>query len=96
MGVAVDYESHMRIRNAEDVEEVFNQFIDYSKENDYDVFGYGSNWRFDDASKHGLYEGTKYWKVSASWFSKQDSAWHQKNVFDVSEGGEVVRLLGCI
>ncbi len=96
MGIAVDYESHINVTGIEDVQESFTEFTDYAKENDIDVFGYGSNWRYDEAMKQGTYEGVKYWKVTASWFSEDDAAWHQKNVFSVSQTGEVVRLLGCV
>ncbi len=96
MGVAVEYESHINITGVEDVRRAFTEFTDYASENDVDVFGYGSNWRFDEAAKQGTYESTKYWRVMASWYSEDDDIWHQKNVFSVSEGGDVVRLLGCV
>jgi hypothetical protein len=95
-GVAVDYKSGISVSNINDVEIVFNQFINYSKVKNQDIFGHGYNWKFDSASKHGLYKEVKYWKVSASWFSEEDKIWRKKEVFDVSENGEVVRLLGCI
>ena len=96
MGVAVEYESHINIISVEDVQKAFTEFTDYARENHVDVFGYGSNWRFDETTKQGTYEGTKYWKMMASWYSEDDSTWHQKNVFSVSENGDVVRLLGCV
>ncbi len=95
-GVVIDYESGTKVNNQSDVETVFTNFILHSKLNNQDIFGYGNNWRIDSAEKHGKYKEVKYWKVSASWFSEQDQIWRQKEVFDVSEHGDVVRLLGCI
>ena len=96
IGMAVEYESHISIAGIEDVQRAFADFTDYAKENDVDVFGYGSTWKFDEAAKQGTYEGIKYWKVIASWYSEDDDAWHQKSVFSVSGDGDVVRLLGCV
>lgn len=96
MGVQVDYTSNKAVQNKEDVATIFDEFIQYSKENNKDIFGYGSNWRFESASIHGLYKRVKYWKVAASRFSERDKKWIIQTVFDVSENGEVVRLLGCI
>ena len=96
MAVHVDYTSDIVVLTKADVEEVFTYFTNWAQDNDKDIFGYGSNWRFEYATIHGLYEGVKYWKVTASWFSEEDRIWRTKSVFDVSENGEVVRLLGCI
>lgn len=96
VGVAIDYESGMIVSKIDEVEIVFNKYILHSINNKQDIFGCGTNWRFDFAEKHGLYEEIKYWKVSASWFSEEDQIWREIEVFDVSENGEVVRLLGCI
>lgn len=96
MGVIVDYISNKSVQNKEDAAVVFDEFIRYSKENNKDIFGYGNNWRFENATVHGLYSGVKYWKVTASWFSEEYQKWMLKTVFDVSENGEVVRFLGCI
>jgi hypothetical protein len=96
MGVAVDYRSHLVVRDQAGVERAFNAYIRFARANNQDIAGYGNNWRFDSASQYGLYEGVKYWAVSASWFSTHDNQWHEKNVFDVSEHGNVVRLPGCI
>jgi len=95
-GVHVDYRSGITVRHEADVELAFNDFISWAQENDEDIFGYGNKWRYENTAIHGFYEGTKYWKVTASWFSEEDQEWRNKNVFDVSENGEVVRLLGCI
>lgn len=97
MSVAVDYQTNMVVLDVSDVEVVFNKYIAYAKANNRSIFsGYNNNWRFDTASKHGLHNGVKYWSVSAMWLSEQDNQWRTKNVFDVSEEGKVVRLLGCI
>ena len=96
ISVAVDYQSNVIVRDPAGVEVAFNKYVGFANRNNQNNFGYGNNWRFDSATKHGLYEGVKYWSVSASWFSEQDNQWHKKNVFDVSEDGNVVRLLGCI
>jgi len=97
LGVHVDYDSRIRVQNEKDVRTVFNNFIIYSKSRDKDIFGYDSkNWRYENSTIHGLYQGKKYWKVTASWFSEEDQKWRINTVFDVSENGEVVRLLGCI
>ena len=96
MSVAVDYQSSVIVRDPAGVERAFNEYISFARANNKDIFGYENNWRFDGTSKHGLYNGVKYWAVSASWFSVQDNQWRTKNVFDVSEDGKVVRLLGCI
>ena len=96
VGVAIDYESGMTVNKIDEVEIVFNKFILHSINNKQDIFGYGDSWRFDLAEKHGLYKEIKYWKVSASWFSEEDQIWRKNEVFDVSENGDVVRLLGCI
>ncbi|MBN1385801.1 hypothetical protein JW968_02360 [Candidatus Woesearchaeota archaeon] len=96
VGVRVDYDSEIVVSKDKDVEQVFNNYISWAKDNDEDIFGYGNNWRFENATVHGLYEGTKYWKVTASWFSEDDQKWRIQTVFDVSENGDVVRLLGCI
>ena len=95
-GVQVDYDSEMVVSNNKDVEQVFNNYISWAKESNEDIFGYGNNWKFENATIRGIYEGTKYWKVTASWFSEDDQKWRIKTVFDVSENGDVVRLLGCI
>ena len=96
MNVAVDYQSSVVVRDPAGVEQAFNEYIGFAKTNNQDIFGYGNTWRFGSTSKHGIYQEVKYWAVSASWFSVQDNQWHEKNVFDVSEQGKVVRLLGCI
>jgi hypothetical protein len=103
MGVDVDYSSGINVKNKEDVEIVFDMFISYSKENNREIFGYDpNNWRFENTAIHGLYESKKYWKVTASRFIDNPEnkinyqKWIVKTVFDVSETGEVVRLLGCI
>jgi len=96
MSVAVDYQSSIIVRDPTGVERAFNEYISFAKANSQDIFGYGNNWRFYSASKHGMYEGVRYWNVFASWLSGLDNQWHKKNVFDVSEDGKVVRLLGCI
>jgi hypothetical protein len=96
MAVHVDYTSDIVVLTKADVEEVFTDFTNWAQDNDKDIFGYGSNWRFEYVTIHGLYEGVKYWKVTGSWFSEEDRIWRTKSVFDVSENGEVVRLLGCI
>ena len=96
MNVAVDYQSGVTVRDPAGVEHVFNEYVNFAKTNNQDIFGYGNTWRFEGTSKHGIHQGVKYWAVSASWFSVQDNQWHAKNVFDVSEDGKVVRLLGCI
>ena len=98
MGVHIDYVSGIPVQNETDVEHVFNTFIQYAQENDQVIFGdaYGNNWRFENATIHGMYQGVKYWKITASWFSEEDQNWHSKTVFDVSETGEVVRLLECV
>ena len=98
MGVHVDYVSGISVQNVADVEMVFNAFIRYSQKYNLSIFGdaYGNTWRFENATIHGMYQGMKYWKVTASWFSDKDQQWHNKRVFDVSEKGEVVRLLGCV
>lgn len=98
MGVHVDFDSGILVRNETDVETVFNVFIRYSQEKNQAIFGdaYGNTGRFENATIHGMYQGIKYWKITASWFSEENQKWHIKTVFDVSERGEVVRLLGCI
>jgi hypothetical protein len=96
MNVAIDYQSGVTVTDPSGVGQAFNEYINFAKTNNQDIFGYGNNWRFDNASKHGLYNNVKYWKVSASSFSAVDNQWHRQDVFDVSEDGKVVRLLGCI
>lgn len=96
MGVQVDYNSEIVVKNDKDVEQVFNNYISWAKENNENIFGYGNNWTFENATIHGIYEGTKYWKVTASWFSQDDQKWRIITVFDVSGDGDVVRLFGCI
>ena len=96
VSVAIDYESGTTVGGLDEVELVFNRYIIHSIINQQKIFGRGTNWRFDSAEKHGLYKEIKYWNVSASWFSEEDQLWQKKEVFDVSENGEVVRLLGCI
>ena len=91
--IVVGYNSHIKVKNEVDVEIVFNEFILYLKANNQEINGYGNNWRFDDAEIHGLYKGVKYWKIFSSWFSEEDQIWRSKSFFDVSESGEVVRLL---
>jgi len=96
--VQIDYASNKTVQNEEDVAIVFNEFIQYSKDNNKDIFGsaYGNNWKFENATIHGIYEGTKYWEVTASWLLEEEQRGGIKTVFDVSENGDVVRLLGCI
>ena len=96
VGVIIDYESGVIVHEIDGAEIVFKKYILHSKYNEQDIFGHGYNWRSDSAEKHGLYKEIKYWKISASWFSDDDQVWRKKEVFDVSENGEVVRLLGCI
>ena len=96
IGIEVDYYSHRTVQSEADVEAVFNEYILYCQQNDLDIFGYGNNWRFENAKPYGLYNGVKYWKVSASWFDANAGVWRLKTVFCVSENGEVVRLLGAI
>lgn len=96
MNVAVDYQSRVVVRDPAGVERAFNEYVAFARANNQDIFGYGNSWRFDSTSRHGVYEGVKYWAVSASWFSVQDNQWRKKNIFDVSEDGKVVRMLGCI
>ena len=92
----VDYTADLDVADVNDVKTVFNKYIGWAQENDQDIFGYGNNWTFGQASIHGTYKNIKYWKVTASVFSSEEQRWTTKEVFDVSENGEVVRLLGCI
>ena len=98
MGVHIDFRSEIQVINETGVELVFTKFIKYAQENQQPIFGdaYGNNWKFKNTTTHGTYQGIKYWKVAALWYSEEDQTWHIKTVFDVSEAGEVVRLLGCV
>jgi len=103
IGIEVDYSSSVRVKTLKEVESVFNDYLNWAKENNKDVFGYpAKNWKFENATIHGMYNGKKYWKVVASRFedNPEESAsynkWIPKEVFDISEEGEVVRLLGGI
>jgi len=98
MGVHIDFRSGIQVFNETGVELVFTKFIKYAQDNQQPIFGdaYGNNWKFKNSTIHGIYLDVKYWKVAALWYSKEDKTWHIKTVFDVSETGEVVRLLGCV
>ena len=97
MGVEVDYDAGMAVEDATDVESVFAEFLTFARENELDVLNEpAANWRFDSASPHGTYKCKRYWEVLASVYNDDDDQWRPKCVFDVSEEGEVVRLLGCI
>jgi len=100
IGVNVDYTSNIKVSNLEDVKTVFNKYIESSKNRNESIFGYGNNWRFDYAKIDGKYESKNYWAVTASRLvdGPEDSnfnKWLPQEIFDVSEDGEVVRLLGC-
>ncbi len=98
MGVAVDFSSGASIRDESTVADVFSQFVQSAQQEGVPIFGdaYGNRWRFEAAVSDRVFEGISYWRVTASWFSEADGQWRQKNVFHVSEHGDVVRLLGCI
>ena len=100
MGVAVDFSSNTTtmVRSATDVGNVFNEFIQYSEINNQGILGYDSSlkWKYVNSTIHGTYGAEKYWKVNASILYVNPQRWISKEVFDVSENGEVVRLLGCI
>lgn len=91
MGVEVDYYSHITVQDESDVEAVFNDYIGFCQDYNIPVFaGYDNDWRFDSASPYGVYEGVKYWSVHSSYL--YGSGWQEKNVFCMSENGEVVRF----
>ena len=98
MGVHIDFRSGIQVFNETEVELVFIKFIKDAQDNQQPIFGdaYGNNWKFKNATIHGTYQGVKYWKVTALWYSGEDQTWHIKMVFDVSETGDVVRLLSCV
>ena len=96
VGIIIDYQSRTYVNSYADIEAVFNEYIEYSQTNDLDIFGLSNNWRYDNASIHGIYQGVRYFQVNASWYDDADQQWHLKAVFDVSENGDVVRLLGPI
>lgn len=104
-GIMVDYNSNISVKNEKDVGIVFNQYINWARENNASIFGSdGNNWRFENATIHGTYNHTNYWKVNSNKYSSGGTkngveiagGWTPKNVFDVSGNGEVVRLLGCV
>jgi len=83
MGVDVDFNASMKVNSVADAETAFGKFIAFSRENNQEIFGYPADqWKAENATIHGTYQGKKYWAI--------------QGVFDVSEDGEVVRLLGCI
>jgi hypothetical protein len=103
MGVNIDYNSDMNVKNVSDVEFVFNKFIAHSKENNQEIFGHNPEfYKFKTATIHGTYQGKKYWKVTTEWYGNDQEnkyaygKWLPEEIFDVSENGKVVRLLGCI
>ena len=95
--VTIDYHSTAKVEDEKDAANVFNEFINWAKENNKEIFsGKGNNWRFQSAAPHGIYKNVKYWRITALWFSEQKQQWLPQIVFDVSEDGQVVRLLGCL
>lgn len=103
MGVNVDYNSNINVKSLSDVEVVFNKYIISSKENKKEIFGHNPEfYRFKSATIHGIYQGKKYWEVTTEWYGNDPEnkyaygKWMPEEIFDVSENGEVVRLLGCI
>ena len=103
MGIDVDYDTNMKVKDFSDVENVFGKFVADAKENKKKIFGHDSYYyKFKSATIHGTYEGKKYWKVTAEYYETDPEnsfaygKWMPEEVFDVNEEGEVVRLLGCI
>ena len=94
--VAVDYQSMIAVADSADVRIVFQQFVEHSQVDSLPIFGGTNNWRFDSTSPHGTYRNVRYWKVHASRYSDDQQRWVRQEVFDVSQAGAVVRLLGCI
>lgn len=97
VGMIVDYHSEKPVSNATEAGEVFKEYILWAKENNKPIFDtHSDNWQFQSASPHGIYQGIKYWRITALRFSEEKQEWVPQTIFDVNEQGQVVRLLGCI
>lgn len=103
MGINVDYTSNTNVQDLSGVESVFSEFVMDLKEKKQEIFGHNPEfYRFKSATIHGTYQGKKYWEVTTEWYGTDPensfayNKWMPEEVFDVSENGEVVRLLGCI
>jgi hypothetical protein len=91
MGVDVDYESNIPVTNAAEAESAFVAYLRWAQENYQPVFGSpAEEWSFHRAYYDCEYEGGKYWAVEALRNGLLQI------VFDVSETGAIVRLLGCM
>lgn len=91
MGVEVDFQSGIVVTQASDAVSAFSQYLAYAEANQIQVFGApASSWTDVSANIDGTYSGKRYWRIHAL----RDGV--LQIVFDVSEDGDVVRLLGCI
>jgi hypothetical protein len=92
MGVVVDYDAGATVSTDAQAAEVFAEYIEQAISSETEIFGSpASSWSNPTADPDGTYQGVKYWLISA----KLDGS-TAKTIFDVSEDGKVVRLLGCI
>lgn len=96
-GLLVDYHSTVKATNETEAGEIFQEYISWAQINHKEIFfGKGNRWQFQSAKPHGIYQGTKYWRITALWFSEIKQQWLPQIIFDVSENGQVVRMLGCL
>lgn len=97
VGIDVDYKSNIQIKTSSDVQNAFNKFIEYSKNNKKEIYPGPfkiksvKNWKFENSEIHGKYGGKKYWKVNASFLHGKEKI--SQNIYDLDQDGKVVRLL---
>lgn len=96
--LTIDYLGKKLIEDEDtQVEEIFNEFIDKVKEQDYYIYGpeYGNQWRYVSSERYGWYDQIKYWTVHAEWYSEVDDKWYPFDEYKMGEGGEITLMNDC-
>ncbi|MFH1226177.1 MAG: hypothetical protein V1684_02760 [bacterium] len=94
-GIITDYDSSLEVNNSTDAVKVFNEYVKWTQDNHKEVFsGKGNHWTAQSAKPHGIYQGVKYWRITALWADQGKIK--PQIIFDVNANGQVVRFLGCL
>lgn len=94
MNVNLQFSTGWTVKHRKHAELVFRAFLEHKRSKGEEPYPEGTAWRFERVEPNGTYLGVKYWKVTASYV--YEGIRYPQDLFDVSEHGEVVILMGCI
>ena len=93
--IAIDpiYSSGIGVTSEQDVEKVFNTYINWARQNNQTAFGLpnATDFKYKGAQEDGIYRGVLYWKMKFSQPAESGNIFD--TYVDVSEKGEIVGFL---